>query len=1210
MNNFFLQFHKTITNHGNHFGIPLEAPLQDELDDLYLIVKQEILETINNPTTYSNDRRGDGNEILTYLHFLYDNTQINYYREVGVVADLDPNAHEFYELKINIVLKYFAPLNELNLNYIRYQSTGFRSPEVALRKLQNLFDTDRVEVYKYDPMLNITNQDFDIDIRFGLYAHVNYFQDEIEFDFPNTHHSEDDESEEEGNGLEGIKGILKNYFERKNPYFQNIKGSIKAISFAKGKKNYYILSPKTYENCIFVTINHYLLFLNGKTTALLMTNHELCEKGKKLKQCIERYVRKKKITIDWNDMNEVIEMILEYLCIRKDINIFIYVHNLKFSIVRIFKNTKNREDISIHLRVYNKHAQLIIPKDELTPELENIIRDHHNLYQLTDVLEKEVVKKNELGEDETEKVVLTKDPVRNMYYYQNLEFKSQLDFESYCFENNIDIFDSGNLKIDVKRDYQKLKTKTMQQVCIDNNSRVNNFGVYDIESEELSNGTQVAVKILVMLNYDYKKIFTGKDCLEQFTNELRENKQLYDQCSLWALNGRNYDMFLLMKNFVENKNVEIMCKTILIVDNGLLKTSIRLKSSENTFHQVHFRDPSTIFQGSLFNIGKSLDCKYIKMKDIDIQLFMKLWKFDKNIEQIVDEYLTMDGFALYNIMEKLYETFRGFDIDINKQLTIPSIAIEIFMNKFMNNTMKLPRLKPVYERIIRGSYFGGHVETFTMGRVAGAYNSNFDYSAFNSTTIDYQNLWKKFMLDFNSLYPDIMLLPLPCGKYDYVKQQDLFREGLIYYNEERKRIFLSEKASGYFHVRYRGKKCLHPVKVNGKLMFPQFDQWTELTVLAESVKYNQKHEGEEYEILEAIRFDVGEILKAYILYFWKMRKQATKDKKKALSAVIKLLMNSLYGYLGMTREKMCVKVMHSKNKHGEMFESLWKADVLNDIVTHGDYVFFEIQDNIKGKLEAVYLSSAITELARLKLFKAMEMLKGLGCRILYTDTDSLIIECKNPEEVLLKGEFKETFMKDQDELGMFKDEFAKMAKEKLSKECFEKVSIQQQLFEIQELKLGGNKQYSAISFVKDNDQIVKLEKTSVKGLRREGDIHLSDLEKIMSEEGLLVKGLVKFSSKRPSIFRSKDLNLEDELEQDELESVPYEDLGLTVKVTSDTEKLFRMQYEKGHWKQSLTFDDYKDSRRWEVVPYFISELNLKENHCNQKEWEFIRRKLS
>jgi len=101
---------------------------------------------------------------------------------------------------------------------------------------------------------------------------------------------------------------------------------------------------------------------------------------------------------------------------------------------------------------------------------------------------------------------------------------------------------------------------------------------------------------------------------------------------------------------------------------------------------------------------------------------------------------TVKGKLLYNFINKS-------NVDINNIITLPSIALKIFLTKYYNNELALITSSKL-EDYIRKSYYGGVTEVYKpIG----------------------QNL---YYYDVNSLYPFALLNPLPGLNCGYGKFKD------------------------------------------------------------------------------------------------------------------------------------------------------------------------------------------------------------------------------------------------------------------------------------------------------------------------------------------------------------------------------------------------------------------------------------------------------
>lgn len=1174
------------------FEIPLERNYRtnrqwrNARDRFYLLFDQFLFDTLNNtrsytanfPTPYQNGLR-----MLEHLHF-FENIH-NIPRTFLHFDILPPLTNA--DFRLNIILENVETQRGISSGYktLFHRGAGETAMSDIYLQLENIiehFNDTEIQEDSQGNFVTVSNKRFRVIFKFLMILP----REEIEENF--------------GAGLIPIElnensGAGYDFFtDIGNDFFRDVRGSDNLSSnFKKGMKDYYIISHRTYENCVFTCIKQYLLFASGdKKQVLNMSNKEICVQGSRFKTCIENYVSSHFGPIDFNNLNDLLPAIIYYLE-KKNILVTIYLHSIKFSVIKVFKNSKNIKGLEIHLRIYNKHAQLLLRERELNPELLQIISEKYHIYQLQAI--------------KYENAEIIKDPLNRQYYFENQTFNTLSEFEEYAFRNDVNIFNVEQLN---KIQYNKPKT-TEDKKSVENQfkRKLVKIGAYDIETFSiLEQGIQVPFALGVCYGKGLVKIFWGTLCVIEFFEFIRANPLVFRNMTLYAHNQSKFDGFLLFKYLVHFPNwLEIVSKNILIVNNGILKFTLRFTyGSKNETFQVDFKDSFRMLPTSLHVLGKSFNVEHKKL-DFDIEQEAKNWQ-DPVVKERIIKYLEHDTLCLYEIIEEMELFFSQENLNLGDLVTIPSATVQIFIDQFWDqDKYPLPILKQPYERILRNIYQGGRNEAFYIGN----YPSNppvkdFNQAPFFNFKIEDKKQGKKFMLDINSLYPKVMRdNDLPFDEYHYYNQDEIMGRFVDMYGN------LNDECFGFLLVRHKGVNCIHGYKTPEKLLFPVYDEFTFLSLYSEEIKYNQRYcnqkKTEEYEYLGLIQFSRGPLLKEFIEHFWEQRKQAIQEGKKGIDYIIKHFMNDFYGYCGMKLDKKNVKVAHNKDAD-ELVEMYFKSDKLNDLIEHGNYTFLEVFEKIDPKISAVYLSAAITSLARLELFKAMDMLRKLGGDIYYVDTDSILFSIED-ESVLFKGEFYERYLKDNHELGKFKDEFYKLAKEavqdgKISKELFERTTVNNTLFPIQFVSIGGCKMYQATCLIYEqtlpyHHNGCRLEKSAIKGLKRsDNTINFQDVFK----DGIKVKAQTEFHSSRPSLFRTKDMSFDEE--QASQAAMPYMDLGLTVSII-EVPKEFKSIYEKG----VKVLEQEENTMNFKIVPYNISSRKRNRNEGALNEWNFLKNKL-
>lgn len=274
-----------------------------------------------------------------------------------------------------------------------------------------------------------------------------------------------------------------------------------------------------------------------------------------------------------------------------------------------------------------------------------------------------------------------------------------------------------------------------------------------------------------------------------------------------------------------------------------------------------------------------------------------------NVKKETLTYLEYDLISLFNIIMEFNQIiYEKFKINISRVRTISGLAFLIFTSKYYNESET-----PIYftkgklESYIRQAYVGGIVDV------------NVNYTDY--TTYKY---------DVNSHYPNAMLQPMPGGLPRISSETNLenifgFVEAIVEAPTEREL-----------------KVPILPVKKD------------ELTVLfrgtvkgiffSEELKYAVSVGYKIHKILSCVEFDrVDGVFNEYISDIYTCKTQSEHEGDKVSRYIFKLLLNSLYGRLGLKAKNCQLIILHDKDLDKIMktddSEVLFKNNNLNLVRT-------------------------------------------------------------------------------------------------------------------------------------------------------------------------------------------------------------------------------------------------------------------------------------
>lgn len=330
--------------------------------------------------------------------------------------------------------------------------------------------------------------------------------------------------------------------------------------------------------------------------------------------------------------------------------------------------------------------------------------------------------------------------------------------------------------------------------------------------------------------------------------------------------------------------------------------------------------------------------------------------------------------------------YNKYSINITKNVTIASVSLAVYLSSFYNTENNIKTVSGVIEEFVRKGYFGGCVRVFEKKIENGYY------------------------YDINSIYPTLILKPLPVGNPVFCSKVDLSFE---------------ETHPEYFFGFVRAdvtapnvkilKNTVLPYKLdNGILDYPRGNfsgVW-----FSEELR-NAMKLGYKIEPLYGFSFQKQDnVFKDYINHFYDIKRNTKDPVERFLS---KLILNSLYGKWAFF-EKNITTVWVDKHEA----EKLDKEYNVNKIIKLNNNLFYvkysvnnhsilsssnistyvngnakEFVINKKNTPTAVNISAAITSYARIEISKYFNLIDNT---CIYTDTDSVVLQNKLPDEIIGK----------------------------------------------------------------------------------------------------------------------------------------------------------------------------------------------------------------
>lgn len=454
----------------------------------------------------------------------------------------------------------------------------------------------------------------------------------------------------------------------------------------------------------------------------------------------------------------------------------------------------------------------------------------------------------------------------------------------------------------------------------------------------------------------------------------------------------------------EKHNVD--WKKSLIINNNIVK----LKTLSCVY-----QDSYALLPSSLASLSADFDVEHGKL-DL-LEAVKQRYPGEYNEHNVVDfldrcnrddplylEYLGYDVMALYEVIYKLIQLL--------------AIPVNRFVNIFTTASLSRYLFKNGYNG--QGTYFRYEFKDPKNRHFAGLTDYqimvNYDWSksgkieefirfgyAGGRTELFIPLLKCKpgehaYYYDVNSLYPYVMSkFAYPVGKPDYYENAYEAEKYFKFYLRHR-----SDNICGFINCTvYVPPQNIPPLPVKmGKLTFPTgviSGVWT-----YQELDYAISECG--CEILEyhaVCHFALTyKIFERFITFFAKMKEDADKARNKALRTLVKLIMNTGYGYTGMTRDdKYSLDSIYNKDNYKE--EEIKFID--------SELGFIEIPADIDSEYIQVQIAAYVTSRARLEWLKAAKAAEQDGASVYYGDTDSIVTDKPFDDKVVdprLLGKWK------------------------------------------------------------------------------------------------------------------------------------------------------------------------------------------------------------
>lgn len=451
----------------------------------------------------------------------------------------------------------------------------------------------------------------------------------------------------------------------------------------------------------------------------------------------------------------------------------------------------------------------------------------------------------------------------------------------------------------------------------------------------------------------------------------------------------------LILSLIISKKVGGKTNTIKIVDSyNILSHSLKdlceIYQAEisKDFFPYKFMNKNTLF----YTGDKPSISQYENIDKKSYNLITNNW--NSQLETI--KYLEKDLLSLFEIINKFSDyTYVKYGVQVSNSLTISSLAMNIFLNKYYNNNIPLIIKTSLFEDI-KLSYFGGITEVY------------------KPTNTDNEIL---YYYDVNSLYPYASLNKMPGLNCVY--------ESMInfYINQSTDQTIDNvEKLFGFYYCKIKTNNLyigLLPVRTKDGIIMPNgvWEGW----YFSEEIKFAATN-GYEILITKGYTFNkVDNVFDKYVSHFYNIKSNTTKEVEKAIS---KSYLNNLIGRFGLSINKPKTELVNY-TKYNELLQTKSLNGIAIPIedcylVSYTNKTSKKICDNsnvdykntlhnnLKNNEESehsfldvsIAIASAVTSYARIIITKTKLDIINKGGNIYYSDTDSIVTNTPlNPELV-------------------------------------------------------------------------------------------------------------------------------------------------------------------------------------------------------------------
>ena len=415
--------------------------------------------------------------------------------------------------------------------------------------------------------------------------------------------------------------------------------------------------------------------------------------------------------------------------------------------------------------------------------------------------------------------------------------------------------------------------------------------------------------------------------------------------SIVGSNGM-YAPFLLTLDFGDMGNAELVCST-------------------------------NFFKVSLAVLGDTFGSNKLEMPDKEVYDDIPKWL------EALERYCIQDVAILRKAWFSLWDVVKSLG-SVNPGITIAETSMRVFLSKYKPDVfVQGSKGLPMVEQAEAEGYRGGRTDTFFKGKASG------------------RNLFK---YDVNSLYPSVMMNPVP------IRYRQPTTLGTFY--KRTKRGFLGrelhlidatiniEESNKYSFIGLEGI----PVEDRGLVFgIGRYRTW-----LWQPMFHRAYTNGMVEDVHAVYCYDSAPIFADFVSDIYSKRIEHKISGDKASDALLKYLLNSLYGKFGQ-RENTKWELVEGEEK-GIMarddgtirWSDTYQLGVEREYIQLGNKLWGKDPD-LKGaykRSSVLSIAGYITSMARCVLWDALKVVIDKGGNVYMCDTDSIVCDVPLPQDVV------------------------------------------------------------------------------------------------------------------------------------------------------------------------------------------------------------------